>query len=95
MGGIAMFHQQLIGIGAIGTLLNIVPIVDVIVVSTFCTWIHIVRTGFAHFHHTSDKVQGEGFTGVFRLVGIRLNVFNGAGVHLIAVTLLWTMMTLE
>lgn len=90
-----MFHQQLTAFGTVGTLLYVFPGVDVIITGTLGSGIDIVGEVLADFHHAIDKVQCEGFACELHLIGIGLNVFDGTGMHFIAIAFIGSMMTSE
>ena len=95
VGGIALLLQQLAAFGGVGTGLDVLPGVDVVLASTARPRVHVVREVFARFHHAADEVQRQGLASEVGLIGVGLNVLDGAGVHFVAVALVGSMMAGE
>jgi len=59
----------------------------VVLRGTTLAWIDVVREVLAGLHQAVDEIDGEGLAGELHLVGVGLDVLDGAGMHLVAIAL--------
>lgn len=93
--GFAGLAKQNAAIGRVGTVLDILPVVDVVLSGATLSRIDIIGEVFARLHQAVDKVQCQRLAGIFNLVRVGLNVLNGAGMHLVAIALIGPMVAGE
>lgn len=89
--GFAGFAEQHAAICAVGTGLDVLPVVDVVLGGATLAGIHVIREVLACLHQAIDEVQRKRLAGVFNLIRVGLDVLNGAGMHLVAIALVGSM----
>lgn len=87
--------QQLAALSGIGATLDIIVVVQLSLVGTTLAWIHGIGEVIALQHKAIDVVEDLRFAGVLRLERVHLDVFDSAGLQLVAVALGRTVMTSE
>lgn len=93
--GFASLAEQHAAICGIGTGLDVLPVIDVVLGGTTLAGIHVIGEILACLHQAIDEVQRKRLAGEFNLIRVGLNVLNGAGMHLVAIALIGTMMAGE
>lgn len=85
LGQHAVLLEQGAPLGGVGALLDVLPVLDLVLVPAALRLEGLV--GEAALHDAVNKVDGLGLLRLAGLEGVRLNVLDGARVHLVAVAL--------